>query len=130
LFPIKDNLPTSRFATLTFALIVANVLSYFLWQHGGITSGPDDAQVVSWAWIPWELKHPGEQCIAQGTGIACGPGVSGHPIALTALTSMFMHGSILHLAGNMLFLWIFGNNIEDSLGPVRFSRPATAPRCR
>jgi membrane associated rhomboid family serine protease len=43
-----------------------------------------------------------------------------HPIYLTILTSMFMHGGFLHIAGNMLFLWIFGNNVEDSMGSLRF----------
>ncbi|QEC46942.1 rhomboid family intramembrane serine protease [Baekduia soli] len=121
MFPIKDNIPTSRPAVVTIALIVLNTLAYFLWQKGGILHGPADKGVVDYGWIPYEIKHPGQQCIAQGGGIACGTGVHGQPsIVVTALTSMFMHGSILHLAGNMLFLWIFGNNVEDSMGSVKF----------
>jgi membrane associated rhomboid family serine protease len=120
-FPLKDNIPTSRPAVLTYLLILANVLAYFVWQKGGILHGPSDANVVSWGWIPYELKHSGQQCaLVAGGAIACGKEVHGHALALTALTSMFMHGSILHLGGNMLFLWIFGNNVEDSMGTVRF----------
>ena len=53
--------------------------------------------------------------------IGCGPDVEGLPATwVTVFTSMFMHGGILHLGGNMLFLWVFGNNIEDSMGKARF----------
>jgi membrane associated rhomboid family serine protease len=120
LFPLRDNIPTLRFPAVTIVLLAANVLAYFLWQKGGILHGPDDAHVIDYGWIPYEIKHPGQQCIAQGGGIACGD-VSGQPpILVTAFTSMFMHGGILHLAGNMLFLWIFGNNVEDSMGKIKF----------
>jgi membrane associated rhomboid family serine protease len=118
--PLKDNIPTTTFPIVTIALIVANVLSYFLWQKGGVLSGPSNANVIDYGWIPYEIKHPGQQCIAQGSGIACGD-VPGQPsVWVTAFTSMFMHGSIVHLGGNMLFLWIFGNNVEDSMGRIKF----------
>jgi membrane associated rhomboid family serine protease len=121
LIPLKDNIPTLRFPLITVALIVTNVLAYFLWQKGGILHGPSNANVIDYGWIPYEVKHPGQQCIEQGANIACGKGIEGQPsIAVTALTSMFMHGSILHLAGNMLFLWIFGNNVEDSMGKIKY----------
>ena len=79
---------------------------------------------VEYGAIPYEITHPGDQCVItdDGTQIACGD-VQGEdlpPTWLTLLTSIFMHGSLLHLAGNMLFLWIFGNNIEDSMGRIRF----------
>jgi rhomboid family protein len=120
LIPLRDNIPTLRFPAVTIVLLVTNVLAYFLWQKGGILHGPDDAHVIDYGWIPYEIKHPGQQCIAQGQGIACGE-VSGQPsVLVTAFTSMFMHGGILHLAGNMLFLWIFGNNVEDSMGKTKF----------
>jgi membrane associated rhomboid family serine protease len=119
-FPLKDNIPTKTFPAVTIGLIVANVLMYFLFQKGGITSGPSDTNVIDYGAFPYEFKHPGQQCIAQGNAIACGD-VPGQPSALlTALTSMFMHGSIVHLGGNMLFLWIFGNNVEDAMGPIKF----------
>lgn len=120
MFPLKDNIPTTTFPIVTIALIVANVLSYFLWQKGGIFNGPSNANVIDYGWIPYEIKHPGRQCIAQGDAIACGD-VPGQPsVWVTAFTSMFMHGSIVHLGGNMLFLWIFGNNVEDAMGRVKF----------
>jgi membrane associated rhomboid family serine protease len=120
LFPLKDNIPTERFALVTYVLIAINVVAYFFWQKGGILHGPSDANVIDYGWIPYEIKHLGQQCIAQGDQIACGD-VPGQPsVAVTAFTSMFMHGSLLHLGGNMLFLWIFGNNVEDSMGKVKF----------
>jgi membrane associated rhomboid family serine protease len=119
-FPIKDNMPTERFPLVTVALIVANVVMYFVFQKGGILHGPDQANVVEYGWIPYEIKHPGQQCVIQGSAIACGHVSDQPPVAETALTSMFMHGSIVHLGGNMLFLWIFGNNVEDSMGKIRF----------
>ncbi|HWI73466.1 MAG TPA: rhomboid family intramembrane serine protease [Baekduia sp.] len=120
MFPLKDNIPTTTFPLITVALLLANVLAYFLWQKGGILHGPSDANVIDYGWIPYEIKHPGQQCIAQGNAIACGD-VPGQPsVVETAFTSMFMHGSIVHLGGNMLFLWIFGNNVEDAMGKIKF----------
>jgi membrane associated rhomboid family serine protease len=119
-FPLKDNIPTERPALVTYTLILINVLAYFLWQKGAITHGPGNANVIDYGWIPYEIKHPGQQCVAQGQAIACGD-VPGQPsVVVTAFTSMFMHGSIVHLGGNMLFLWIFGNNVEDSMGKIKF----------
>jgi membrane associated rhomboid family serine protease len=104
LIPIRDNVPTRSFPVVTVALIAANVAVYVLYQHGGIDvpAGP----VNELAFHPCEVNG------------SC-PTV-GESWLVTAFTSMFMHGSILHLAGNMLFLWIFGNNVEDALGRVRF----------
>jgi membrane associated rhomboid family serine protease len=132
-FPLRDNIPTERFAFVTVALIVANVLAYFLFQKGGITLGsPDSAafneNLIDYGMIPYEVTHPGDHCAATTTGqIACEgqPGVTGtagpQPATwVTLFTSMFMHGGLLHLGGNMLFLWIFGNNVEDSMGPIKF----------
>jgi membrane associated rhomboid family serine protease len=77
--------------------------------------------------IPYEITHPGDNCDFVGQGVACEgqQGVQGTaedqlPTVLTIFTSMFTHAGLLHLGGNMLFLWIFGNNVEDSMGPVRF----------
>jgi membrane associated rhomboid family serine protease len=129
-FPLKDNIPTERFAIVTLAIIVINVVVYFFLQKGGIFSGPDDTIVINWGAIPLEFSHPGSECVVDGQQIACaatselaraGLDASQPPFWVTAFSSMFMHGSILHLAGNMLFLWIFGNNVEDAMGHVKFT---------
>jgi membrane associated rhomboid family serine protease len=127
-FPLRDNLPTDRFPVVTVLLIVANVLSYFFFQHGTISLGDPSSpsyltNLIENAVIPFELTHPGEHCIIQASNIACGhvPNPPGYaPTWATPLLSMFMHGGLLHLGGNMLFLWIFGNNVEDSMGPIRY----------
>jgi membrane associated rhomboid family serine protease len=120
LFPFKDNIPTERFPVVTVTFILANVLAYFLWQGGGILSGPDDCHVIGYGAIPFEITHPGDQVVPAGAEQACSRDELLNPTLLTLFTSMFMHGSIIHLAGNMLFLWVFGNNVEDSMGPVKF----------
>jgi len=122
-FPLKDNIPTDRFPVVTVALIVANLLMYFLFQRGGFEAA-DTQNIVDFGAIPYELTHPGETCdlAAGGQDLDCGSGSASDqpPTYLTLLTSMFMHGGLLHLGGNMLFLWIFGNNVEDSMGRVKF----------
>jgi membrane associated rhomboid family serine protease len=145
-FPLKDNIPTSRLPIVTLLLIAINVVVYFGFQHGGILHGPSDASVVRHGLIPYEITHPGKHCATSaslpggaplGTGgevvcegqrvtlsdggqvtVAHTPG--GPATVLTLLTAMFLHGGILHLLGNMLFLWIFGATVEDRVGRVRF----------
>jgi membrane associated rhomboid family serine protease len=127
-FPLRDNIPTERLPIVTIVLIVANVLAYFFFQHGTITLGDPSSEaylrnLVENATIPYELTHWGQHCVIQGQNIACGtvanpPGYA--PTWAEPFLSMFMHGGLLHLGGNMLFLWIFGNNVEDSMGPVRY----------
>jgi membrane associated rhomboid family serine protease len=113
-FPLKDNIPTDRFPVVTVAFIVANVVIYFLLQDGlwqlpeGGNGG--DWPVGTYAFIPCELT--GET--------PCDVSAGGPAAWVNVFTAMFMHGSLLHLGGNMLFLWIFGNNVEDSMGPVKF----------
>jgi membrane associated rhomboid family serine protease len=110
-FPLRDNIPTEHFPFVTVLLIAANCFVYFFLQDG-LWSLPDsgfsgDWPVQQYAAIPCEFTG---QCAAVGPPAT----------VVTAFTSMFMHGSLLHLGGNMLFLWIFGNNVEDSMGPVKF----------
>ena len=97
---------------------------YFGFQDGRLGLPENDTRTVEYGAIPYEITHPGEQCevVRGGQFIQCSdePGQDLPPTWLTILTSMFMHGSILHLGGNMLFLWIFGNNIEDSMSLWRF----------
>ena len=132
MFPLRDNIPTEHFPIVTVLIIVANCIVYFFLQDG-LLGLPDeglggDWPVVEYATIPYEVTHPGNVCEATASGaIACEgqPGVTGTagpqpPTWLTLFTAMFMHGSLLHIGGNMLFLWIFGNNVEDAMGPFRF----------
>jgi membrane associated rhomboid family serine protease len=99
--PLRDNVPTRSFPLVTVALIAANVLVWVLYQL------PDlEGSVTELAYQPCEVEN------------SC-PTV-GQDWPVTAITSMFMHGSWAHLLGNMLFLWIFGNNVEDALGKVRY----------
>ena len=130
MFPLKDNIPTDRFPIVTVALIVANVLVYLFFQEAISSSwlnSPDEMNVVEYGAIPYEIAHPGKECEVAGQQLVCEgmAGVQGQadpqpPTILTLFTSMFMHGGLLHIGGNMLFLWIFGNNVEDSMGPVKF----------
>src|SRR5215211_980130 len=139
--------PTSRSAVLTVLIILACVGVYFGLQQpvGSRTVITDDGRVqvdakfgftLEWAAIPCEVLT-GEPLgldeidatFARGDLNACerDPGDSGpelfpgKQVYLAILVSTFMHGSFMHLAGNMLFLWVFGNNIEDRLGHVRFA---------
>ena len=122
MIPLKDNIPTARFPYVTVALILANVVVYLLAvSHGGsIISGPDTQEVVKYGAIPKALTH----CLSKnevivGNQLVCAPS-GGMPTWQTIFTAMFMHASILHIGGNLLFLWIFGNNVEDSMGPIKY----------
>jgi membrane associated rhomboid family serine protease len=133
-FPIKDNIPTGRFPLVTAMLILANVVVYLLAiRHGGsFFSGPSEQELVKYGAIPYAITHPGKHCglatVANlTTTVACQgqQGVSGTPTGFlasweTVFSSMFMHASFLHIGGNMLFLWIFGNNVEDSMGRIKY----------
>jgi membrane associated rhomboid family serine protease len=109
-FPLRDNIPTERFPWVTVTLILANAFVYFFLQDAllGLPDGGEGGNwpVSEYALIPCEITS---QCAATGPSTV-----------LTVFTSMFMHGSIVHLGGNLLFLWIFGNNVEDAMGPARF----------
>jgi membrane associated rhomboid family serine protease len=137
MFPLRDNIPLARFPIVTVVLVAVNVVAYLLSiRHGGsFFGGPPNSAAVRYGAIPYELTHPGSHCelisqpSAQGTlsGLACQgePGVSGSPGPQpatweTAITSMFLHSSFLHIFGNMLFLAIFGPTVEDAVGRVRF----------
>jgi len=116
---------------VTIALIAINVFVYlFLQRKSGIDfsgNSLDQSSLAHYGAIPYELTHPGSHCdLAQGA-VACEgqAGVTGtadDQLATwaTVFTGMFTHAGLLHLGGNMLFLWIFGNNVEDSMGPVKF----------
>jgi membrane associated rhomboid family serine protease len=106
MFPLKDDNPTYHKPIVTIALIVANVL-VFLYQ---VSQGEQyQAVVVKYGLIPYELVH----------GVELTPRLA-FPSSMTLFTSMFMHGGWFHVGGNMLYLWIFGNNVEDVLRPIPF----------
>jgi membrane associated rhomboid family serine protease len=104
LIPIHDNVPTRSFPLVTVLLIATNVAVWVFYQL------PDlNGSVRELAFQPCEI----DSSCPSGTAV-------GESSLVTAFTSMFMHGSWLHIGGNMLFLWIFGNNVEDAMGKVRF----------
>ncbi|HEX5620991.1 MAG TPA: rhomboid family intramembrane serine protease [Solirubrobacteraceae bacterium] len=114
MFPLRDNIPTERFPLVTVALIVANVIVYVFFQDGRLGL-PDNGFGGDWPTPTYALIP----CEVTGSD-PCQTAPGGPSTIVTLFTSMFMHGSILHLGGNMLFLWIFGNNVEDSMGPIKF----------
>jgi membrane associated rhomboid family serine protease len=115
--------------------------------NGGFDSAGDPEVVAHYTFVPYELSQPDELCgreaivggqplqsdgvlLCEGTQVQTTAGPQPvervidrdqPPFWVTIFTSMFMHGSVLHIAGNMLFLWIFGNNVEDSMGHVKFT---------
>src|SRR6478609_4390628 len=98
MLPISDENPTKRFPIVTLLVILANLAVFFAWQ---MRVGLQHSVVMA-GLIPTEL----------------------HPVSLPGVehlfTSMFMHGGIAHLLGNVWFLWIFGDNVEDEIGRIKF----------
>jgi membrane associated rhomboid family serine protease len=136
--PVHDLNPVRRTPWVTYALVVANVL-VFLATPGMAGSFAGDSSLAQlcqlqaflerWAAVPQELIHQrmprlvptGDVGVdTSGPGCLVGPPDYEKYPPLSVLTAMFLHGSWLHLLGNMLFLWIFGNNVEDRLGHIRF----------
>jgi len=119
MFPIKDENPTLRTPVVTVALIGLNVMAWLVIQGAGAEPSLSQS-VCTLGLIPGHLfgALPAGAPIHLGGDAYCE--VGRFPGWATILTSMFMHGGWLHLIGNMWFLWIFGNNIEDSTGRFRF----------
>lgn len=120
--PIWDMNPVKRvrFQWVTLGLILANCAVYFLLQVGLLYPVSTDA-LIALAVVPAELINHGllnQPVLAPAPVPAPVPVVV--PEGITLLTYMFLHGNILHLAGNMIFLWVFGDNVEDSMGHLRF----------
>lgn len=133
MFPLKDENPTTRTPFLTVLILIACVGAY-LGPQSAVTDQRESLEFnLQWAAIPCELRTAEplsvdeiEDTFIDGDFTACvndDPGPQLFPdkfVYLGVLTSMFLHGGLFHLGGNMLFLWIFGNNIEDRLGHLNF----------
>ena len=106
MIPLYSDRPLTRIPIVTIFFLLANIVVF--WYQ---LTGPGSLQQSVWRLgvIPSELFNPGTITVA------------GRPLVpLTFVTSMFTHGGIIHLASNMLYLWVFGRNVEDDFGPVRF----------
>src|SRR5262245_23955042 len=118
MFPIRDDNPTLRTPVITIAIIAANVIAWVVVQG----FGRDQALVASvceLGLVPGAITGRARtQAVELAPGILCALEVG--PRWYTLVTSMFMHGSWIHILGNMWFLWIFGNNVEDAMGRARF----------
>jgi rhomboid family protein len=137
-FPLRDRNPTSRRPWVTLALIAANVVVFLAWQPSFDSANDQDGFYFCNALIPYEVTHgtnlaegglPASEAISDDFGDPrAGPAVQAlvrrqcqrkNPF-LPLLISMFLHAGWLHLAGNLLFLWVFGNNVEDRLGHATY----------
>jgi len=117
MIPLRDINPTRRFAIITAALIAINVVVFLL--ELSLDSQALDELSCSAGLIACQVTNSCPQTVVPR--YACLTFASGGlPVALDFITTMFLHGGWMHLLGNMLYLWIFGNNIEDILGRVRF----------
>jgi membrane associated rhomboid family serine protease len=106
LIPLRDINPTKNFPIVTLSLIVLNVLVFLYELSLGAVAG--ERFLLSFALVPRWLFYPDSAPLG------------GIPAAATMVTSMFLHGGFLHMGGNMLYLWIFGNNVEDAMGRFRY----------
>jgi len=121
MIPIGDENHTLRTPIVTYLMLAALALVWVFIQGGGFDEMTLARTVCNLGLVPGELTR----AAAEGTGVPIGPGVAcvvdREPInVLTPITSMFLHGSWGHLLGNAVFLWVFGNNVEDSMGRLRF----------
>jgi membrane associated rhomboid family serine protease len=124
MLPLKDDVPTQSFPLVTVALIALNVLVFLYELALGFSPGGHpavraeaerayQASIFEFGLVPCRV---GDACPAQLETM-----LAGAPAPwLTVFTSMFVHGGLFHVGGNMLYLWIFGNNVEDSMGKGRF----------
>ncbi len=108
MIPVRDDNPSSIRPYVTYGLIGTCTVA-FLWQLSLGTNG--QAAVYAFGVIPASLLQ----------GAELPPNLAVIPPGLTILTSMFLHGGLMHFFGNMLYLWVFGDNVEDSMGHVRFA---------
>jgi membrane associated rhomboid family serine protease len=120
MIPISDENPTLRTPVTTY-LLLATLVIVFVGVQGAGAGYPLIASVCNWGMVPGELTHltPLGERVEMARGVYCV--IDNEPRnVLTPFTSMFLHGGWAHLLGNSLYLWVFGNNVEDSLGRFRF----------
>jgi len=119
-FPLRDENPHFLTPIVTYAILALNVLAWVFVQGLG-SQLPLATSVCDLGLVPGELlgRVPAGASVPLGEHLACV--VDPEPSPITLLTHMFLHGGWMHLIGNMWFLWIFGNNVEDSMGHVRFA---------
>lgn len=118
MIPLKDNIPTRRFPVVSVSLIVINVVAFAIDQ----LTGGHQRELVQTPYGEVILQHP-EFVGGLTHSYSLVPAALTHNPSqawFTIFTSMFLHSNLLHVGGNMLYLWIFGNNVEDSLGRGRF----------
>jgi len=148
LIPIRDDNPTSRRAYVTLAIIAANFLVFLLWQRPWSSQEDQELFAFCHAEIPYEVTH--QTNLAEGGPAAVRSidraelGIRGRDLQLllqgrlrdraapdfhgcpdkswwqSVFVAMFLHGGWLHIGGNMLFLWVFGNNVEDKIGRIPY----------
>jgi membrane associated rhomboid family serine protease len=116
MFPLKDENPTEIFPFVTLLLIAINVAVWFYVQGAGLAAEPLMGSVCRFGAVPTDITGQVSP-LPGGMGAPCPGQGLGWP---ALITSMFLHGGWFHLIGNLWFLWIFGNNIEDSMGRLRF----------
>lgn len=119
MFPLRDDNPTLLTPIITIILILVNVGVWIYVQGAGVSPAVLNRTVCSLGMIPAEVTG----MTGGYTGVQLGPGGSclfGGITVGAIFTSMFLHGGWVHLIGNMWFLWLFGNNVEDSMGHLRF----------
>lgn len=118
MIPLKDDNPSSTRPIVTVSILIANVL-VFLYQL--LLSGPgEQIFIFKTAAIPFELTHFTDRTEFPIPGTYYAFPEALLPFPLTLFSSMFVHGGFTHIGSNMLYLWIFGNNVEDAMGRVRF----------
>lgn len=122
MLPVGDRNPTRRRALITIGLVAINVAVFVFVQPGGQGCAAG-AFLYRWAAIPAELLSFDQLAasdVARTLGSQCAATVGRKSVAVSAVTAMFLHANLAHLVGNMLFLWVFGNNVEDRLGRMRY----------
>ncbi len=121
MIPLSDENPTLRKPVVTILLVAVTLLVWLFVQGAGLDPQALVSSVCNWGLVPGEItgQAPVGETVPMTRNLACV--VDRDPInLLTPLTSMFLHGGWAHVLGNMWFLWIFGNNVEDSMGRVRY----------